>query len=135
MKNYFVALLLCTALAVAQNPDILTNETVIKMVLSGVPAGTIIRAITSSDRVAFSFLPGDLDLMQRTHIPDDVFKAMAAKSAGRPVPGAGTASSRDNRGTNPARSGEQTAGAYRIPDPASAQGSDADPERQTYNRN
>jgi len=87
MKNYFVAFLLWAAFAVAQNSDTLTNQTIINMVLSGVPAGTIIRTIMVSDRVAFSFLPGDLDLMQRARVPDDVFKAMAAKSAGHPVPG------------------------------------------------
>ena len=87
MKNYLIAFLLCAAFALAQSSDTLTNQTVINMVLSGVPAGTIIRTIVASDRVAFTFLPGDLDLMQRAHVPEDVFKAMAAKSAGRPVPG------------------------------------------------
>jgi hypothetical protein len=89
MKNYFVAFLLCAAVAVAQNSDILTNETVIKMVLSGVPAGTIIRIIASSGQVDFGFLPHDLDLMQRAHVPDDVLRRWQQNSGRSAVNGGG----------------------------------------------
>jgi len=87
MKHYFLALTLCSVLAFAQAPDVLTTDAVIKMVQSGVPSQTIIRTIQSADRVNFTFLPDDLALMDRAHIPEEVFKAMAAKSAGRPAPG------------------------------------------------
>src|SRR6478672_3310735 len=86
MKRYFITLALCSVFAVAQAPDVLTTEAVIKMVQSGVPNQTIIRTIQSADRVNFTFLPDDLALMGRAGVPEDVFKAMAAKSAGRPVP-------------------------------------------------
>jgi len=90
MKHYLCAIALCARLAFAQTSDTLTTESVIKMVQSGVPNQTIIRTIQAADRVNFTFLPGDLDLMQRARVPDDVFKAMAAKSAGRPIPGLAT---------------------------------------------
>jgi len=87
MKHYFILLALCSVLAVAQTPGVLTTEAVIKMVQSGVPNQTIIRTIQSAERVDFSFLPYDLALMERAGVPEEVFKAMAAKSAGRPIPG------------------------------------------------
>jgi len=87
MKHYFILLALYSVLAVAQTPGVLTTEAVIKMVQSGVPNQTIIRTIQSAERVDFSFLPYDLALMERAGVPEEVFKAMAAKSAGRPIPG------------------------------------------------
>jgi hypothetical protein len=87
MKHVLAAFILCSLLAVAQAPDVLTTDAVIKMVQSGVPNQTIIRTIQSAAQVNFTFLPDDLELMIRAKVPEDVFKAMAAKSAGRPAPG------------------------------------------------
>ena len=87
MKHYLVAFVLCAGLAVAQGPDVLTTDSIVKMVQAGVPSQTIIRTIQSADRVNFTFLPNDLELMGRARVPEDVFQAMAAKSAGRPIPG------------------------------------------------
>jgi len=64
----------------------LTNEMIIRMVQSGVPSDVITRTIAAADKAEFTFLPGDLDLITRYRVPDDVFKAMAAKSNGRPTP-------------------------------------------------
>ena len=58
----------------------LTNDTIIRLVSSGVPAATIIRTIDSSDSVAFRFLPGDLSALAQANVPEDVIKAMAARS-------------------------------------------------------
>ncbi len=82
---------LSASLAVAQglapsNSAPLTNETIIRLVASGVPIETVVNTIRGTNSVSFSFLPGDLDLLQRYHVPDDVVKAMAAKSAGKPIP-------------------------------------------------
>ena len=82
---------LCASLAVAQglapsNPAPLTNETIIRLVASGVPIETVVNTIRSTNSVSFTFLPGDLELLQRYNVPDDVVKAMAAKSAGKPIP-------------------------------------------------
>jgi hypothetical protein len=88
MAKYFVFLALFVSFAYGQNgaDRPLTNETVIKMVASGVPAETVIMTIRAASSVSFGFLPGDLDLLQRYHVPDDVVKAMSAKSSGRPIP-------------------------------------------------
>ena len=72
----------------AQGTDTLTNDTIIKMVQAGVPAATIIRTIAGAEHVNFHFLPGDLELLQRANVPDDVFKAMATKDKGAPIPSA-----------------------------------------------
>jgi hypothetical protein len=82
---------LCVSLAGAQGlaPSYsapLTNETIIRLVASGVPIETVVNTIRGTNSVNFSFLPGDLELLQRYHVPDDVVKAMAAKSAGKPIP-------------------------------------------------
>ena len=74
---------LCASLAVAQglapsNPAPLTNETIIRLVASGVPIETVVNTIRSTNSVSFTFLPGDLELLQRYNVPDDVVKAMAA---------------------------------------------------------
>ncbi len=82
---------LYASLAAAQglapsNPAPLTNETIIRLVASGVPIETVVNTIRGANSVTFGFLPGDLDLLQRYHVPDDVVKAMAAKSTGKPIP-------------------------------------------------
>ncbi len=83
---------LSASLAAAQqsppaNSAPLTNEAIIRMVLSGTPSDAIVRTIAAADKVAFTFLPGDLELITRYKVSDEVFKAMAAKSNGRPIPG------------------------------------------------
>jgi hypothetical protein len=82
MTMKFLLLILVSAFTVlAQNaPGTVTNETIIRLVASGVPAATIIRTIDSSDSVAFRFLPGDLSALAQANVPDDVIKAMAARS-------------------------------------------------------
>ena len=77
---------LCTLAALAQEAA-LTDEVVIKMVQSGVPTDTIVRTITTADKVNFSFLPTDLAAMSNARVPDEVFKAMARRDkAAAPVP-------------------------------------------------
>ena len=46
----------------------------------------LINTIRASDSVSFGFLPGDLDLLQQYHVPDEVVKAMAAKLGHRLPP-------------------------------------------------
>lgn len=70
----------------AQNPGALTNETIIKLVASGVPTETVIKTIQSADTVAFRFLPGDLQQLSQYRVPDEVVKAMAAKDKGAKLP-------------------------------------------------
>ena len=82
---------LCAWLALAQglapsNPAPLTNETIIRLVASGVPIETVVNTIRGTNSVSFSFLPGDLELLRRYNVPDDIVKAMAAKSGGKPIP-------------------------------------------------
>jgi hypothetical protein len=64
----------------------LTNEMIIKLVSSGVPAATIIKTIAASESVSFHFLSYDLQQLQQYNVPDDVVKAMAAKTYNRPMP-------------------------------------------------
>ena len=85
MQPHFAVFVLCAGIIVAQNQDVLTTEAVIKMVQSGVSTQTIIRTIASANRVSFNMM--DYEAMVRAGINDDVFKAMAAKSAGKPIPG------------------------------------------------
>jgi len=87
MAKYFVILALWSVSVFGQNSATpLTNETVIRLVASGVPAETIINTIRGAGSVNFSFLPGDLDLFQRYRVPDDVVRAMSAKDNGKPIP-------------------------------------------------
>jgi hypothetical protein len=58
------------------------------MVQSGIPSDVIIRTIAGAPAVAFSFLPADLQAFAQYKVPEDVFKAMAAKDAGLPILGA-----------------------------------------------
>lgn len=82
-------LILCTGVTLAQTqtPSVFSNETVIRMVQAGVPTDVIIRTIASAERTSFSFLPGDIQMFAQYKVPDDVFKAMAAKANGRPIAG------------------------------------------------
>lgn len=87
MARYFLALALWSVSVFGQNSATpLTNETIIRLIASGVPTDTVINTIRSAGAVNFSFLPGDLDLMQRYHVPDDVVRAMSAKDNGKPIP-------------------------------------------------
>jgi hypothetical protein len=86
MKGRFLPILLFAVSAFGQNQgDVLTTEAVVKMVQAGVPTQTIIRTIASADKVSFNMM--EYDAMVRAGINDEVFKAMAAKSAGHPIPG------------------------------------------------
>jgi len=121
MKTYLLAFVLGAALAVAQNPDTLTTDAVIKMVQAGVPSQTIIRTIEAASHVNFTFLPNDLAVMGQAHIPEDVFKAMAAKSAGRPIPGTSPAA--------PVPPPEQSPAPPRIHSPRAPRVRDGDDDR------
>jgi hypothetical protein len=67
------------------SPGPLTNETIIRLVASGVHTGMVINTIRVANAVSFTFLPGDLDMLQRYRVPDDVVKAMSAKSSGKAI--------------------------------------------------
>jgi len=87
MAKCFVILAVWSVSAFGQpNAAPLTNETIIRLVASGTSAETIINTIRSAGAVTFGFLPGDLELLQRYRVPDDVVKAMAAKDKGKPIP-------------------------------------------------
>jgi hypothetical protein len=83
--------------------EVFTNETVIKLISSGVPTATVIKTILAADSEAFSFLPMDLQRLQERNVPDDVFKAMARRA---------------KYGRNPGVAGTQSAG---LPGPAAPQ--------------
>jgi hypothetical protein len=87
MSKYFVLLVQAALLAFAQNgTDVLTNETIIKMFQAGVPTATIIKTIAAADKVDFRFVGPDLQrLVVDAKVPDEVFKAMAAKDKGLPI--------------------------------------------------
>ncbi|MBZ5578325.1 MAG: hypothetical protein LAP40_17310 [Acidobacteriia bacterium] len=57
----------------------MTNETIIKMVQSGVPTETIVRTIQSAESFRFGTLPGDLSQLQQAKVPDEVIRALAAR--------------------------------------------------------
>jgi len=87
MAKHFVLVALSALLVYGQSsPAPLTNETIIRLVASGVPTGMVINTIRVANAVSFTFLPGDLELLQRYHVPDDVVKIMSAKSYGKPIP-------------------------------------------------
>lgn len=73
-----LSFLICAAILFAQEAA-LTNDVVIKMVLSGVPTGTIVRMVETAEKVNFSFLPNDLAAMGQAKVPEEVFKAMARR--------------------------------------------------------
>ena len=59
MAKYLVVVLLGALSAYGQNSSTpLTNETIIRMVQSGVPSDVIIRTIAAADNLAFTFLTG-----------------------------------------------------------------------------
>ncbi len=73
-------LLAFTALAVVLTAaEPLTNENIIRMVQSGVPADLIIKTIRTADTFQFGLLPGDLIALGQAKVPEEVIKAMAAK--------------------------------------------------------
>jgi hypothetical protein len=80
MVRFGVFLMLLASLLSAQNPETITNEIVMKMVAAGVPAATIIRTIDTAPSESFSFLPNDLSALGQAKVPEDVFKAMAARA-------------------------------------------------------
>lgn len=89
MKCAVLCALLISPVLFAQNAsDTLTNETIIRMVQAGVPSNVIIQTIAAAPRVNFSFLPGDLQAITQYRVPDDVFKAMAARDKGTSIVGA-----------------------------------------------
>lgn len=87
MRNYALLVFLDACLLSAQTPNTLTNDTIVKLVQAGVPSETIIRTIAAAERVDFSLLPNDTTVLLNARVPDDVFKAMVAKSYGRPISG------------------------------------------------
>ncbi len=129
MAKYFVFIALTASFACGQNGGDrpLTNETVIKMVASGVPPETVIMTIRVASSVNFGFLPNDLDLLQRYHVPDDVVKAMSAKSYGRPVPQASAplVQASPQQPPSPRAPNATTAGPLATPVSASKPGSSA----------
>jgi hypothetical protein len=70
-------LTLLVGLALAEEP--LTNETIIKMVQSGVPTETIIKTIQAAGSFHFGTLPGDLIQLQQAKVPDEIIRAIAAR--------------------------------------------------------
>ncbi len=88
MSKNLVLLALWAISAYGQsNSTPLTNEMIVRRVMSGIPPDTIISTIQAASTVSFRFLPWDLEFLQRYHVPDDVVKAMAAKSKLPPMPG------------------------------------------------
>jgi hypothetical protein len=82
----FALLVLCQSLVWTQsNPDVLTNDTIFKLVSTGVPTETIIQTIQSAHAVKFSFQPYDQVGFQAHKIPDEILKAMAARSNNAPI--------------------------------------------------
>lgn len=86
MKRLFAVLFIST-IVWAQSPEALDNDMIVKMVQSGVPALVIISTIANPQHVNFRFLPSDLQIFEAAKVPDHVFKAMAAKDRGQPIPG------------------------------------------------
>jgi hypothetical protein len=80
-KIGLVFLVLFFRFVAAQGTDILTNDTVIKMVQAGVPSTAIIRTIAAAEHTHFQFQPVDVAVLQRAKVPDDVFKAMVSKDS------------------------------------------------------
>jgi hypothetical protein len=104
MKHLALGLFLSACLVpylFSQAPSTLNNEMVIRMVQSGVPSDVIIRTIVGAPSVAFSFLPADLQAFAQYKVPEDVFKAMAAKDAGRSIPVSTPAAQPPTRSTPP----------------------------------
>jgi len=65
----------------------LTDGDLVSMFQAGTPTAGIITAIAEAPVVEFNFLPGYLTAMTNAGVPDDVIRAMAARTYGRPIPG------------------------------------------------
>jgi hypothetical protein len=82
-----VLLTLLSPLSPAQSSSgTLSNETIIKMVIAGVPTATLVKTIEAADKVDFRFLPSDLAALSQANVPDEVVKAMAARDKGSATP-------------------------------------------------
>jgi hypothetical protein len=75
--HWIAVAVLGAGLAFAGEP--MTNETIIKMVQSGVPTDTIVKTIQAADSFRFGTLPGDLTQLEAAHVPVEVIKALAAR--------------------------------------------------------
>jgi len=76
-----------TMLAFAQPAHpALTNNDVIKMVQTGLSQDIIIKVIAESP-ANFDLTPNGLTVLEQGKVPDAVFKAMAARQMGQPIPG------------------------------------------------
>jgi len=80
------AYMLVCAVASAQSQDAITNETIMRMAAAGVPASAMIQTVNAASSVAFRFLPGDLAALSQAKVPEDVIKAMSARSNNRNPP-------------------------------------------------
>jgi hypothetical protein len=87
MRNAVLSVLFCGFCFVAsgQSAVPLTNETIINLVQAGVPTQTIINTIASAEKTDFTFVGAPLQRLTSARVPDEVFKAMAAKSNNRLV--------------------------------------------------
>src|SRR5215469_16095669 len=83
MRTFRILPLLVAVILSASEP--LTNENIIRMVQSGVPADLIVKTIRTADSFRFSMLPGDLIALGQAKVPEDVIRAMAARING-PAP-------------------------------------------------
>lgn len=80
LKSLLLVLVFTIAVVAQNTSGTVTNETIIRLVASGVPVATIMRTIDASDSVAFRFLPADLSALAQANVPEDVIKAMAVRS-------------------------------------------------------
>jgi hypothetical protein len=73
-----------TAKALGQsqsNPEILTNQVVIKMVEAQVPADLIVKTIAES-QTRFNLAPADLVSLKQSGVPDETIRAIVARQSG-----------------------------------------------------
>lgn len=68
----------------AQKQEVLTNQSIIKMVKAGLPADLIIAKIEDSE-VNFDLSTDGLIALAEAKVPDEVIRAMRAKQSGSPV--------------------------------------------------
>jgi hypothetical protein len=67
---------------------VLTDEDVLRLAQTGVPQGVIISAIAEAPHVQFNSITwGYLTALTNGGVSDDVVRAMAARTYGRPIPG------------------------------------------------
>jgi hypothetical protein len=85
MKTRITIALLATFLAVASAQELLSNDSVVKMVQAGVSDGVIISSI-NSEAAHFALSANDLIALKQAGVSDKVMAAMVAKSS--PVPSA-----------------------------------------------